>query len=132
MPHSKTGRKKLPKRILALPDLEHAKTAVLNSLTSANGQRTCDRLSDAALGPAQGDCSLPILGDRLATGTRQLMLEAHLRSSCLMSPLTIGELPLDCVSHTSRFERVDDGSFHPGQSLADDGCPSASRANLVA
>ena len=40
MPHSKTGRKKLPKRILALPDLEHAKTAVLNSLTSASGQRT--------------------------------------------------------------------------------------------
>ena len=31
-----------PKRVLALPDLEHAKTAVLNSLTSANGQRTYD------------------------------------------------------------------------------------------
>src|SRR5436190_17196667 len=40
MPHSKTHRKKSPKRILALPDLEHAKTAVLNSLTSASGQRT--------------------------------------------------------------------------------------------
>jgi integrase len=40
MPHSKTGRKKSPKRILALPDLEHAKTTVLNSLTSASGQRT--------------------------------------------------------------------------------------------
>jgi integrase len=40
MPHSKTGRKKSPKRILALPDLEHAKTAVLNSLASASGQRT--------------------------------------------------------------------------------------------
>jgi integrase len=40
MPHSKTGRKKSPKRILALPDLEHAKTAVLNSLTSTSGQRT--------------------------------------------------------------------------------------------
>src|SRR5436190_19680104 len=42
MPHSKTHRKKSPKRILALPDLEHAKTAVLNSLTSASGQRTYD------------------------------------------------------------------------------------------
>jgi integrase len=31
-----------PKRALALPDLEHAKTAVLNSLTSASGQRTYD------------------------------------------------------------------------------------------
>jgi hypothetical protein len=40
MPHSKTGRKKSPKRILALPVLEHAKTAVLNTLTSASGQRT--------------------------------------------------------------------------------------------
>jgi integrase len=40
MPHSKKHRKKSPRRILALPDLEHAKTAVLNSLTSASGQRT--------------------------------------------------------------------------------------------
>ena len=35
-------RKKTPKRVLALPDLEHAKTAVLNSLTSISGQRTYD------------------------------------------------------------------------------------------
>src|ERR1700704_1945451 len=39
MPKSKS-RKKSPKRVLALPDLEHAKTAVLNSLTSTSGQRT--------------------------------------------------------------------------------------------
>ena len=42
MPKSKSRRKKSPKRVLALPDLEHAKTAVLNSLTSASGQRTYD------------------------------------------------------------------------------------------
>jgi integrase len=42
MPKSKTRKKKTPKRVLALPDLEHAKTAVLNSLTSASGQRTYD------------------------------------------------------------------------------------------
>jgi len=42
MPRSKSRRKKSPKRVLALPDLEHAKTAVLNSLTSASGQRTYD------------------------------------------------------------------------------------------
>src|ERR1700681_1780470 len=42
MPHSKTHKKKSPKRVLALPDLEHAKMAVLNSLTSASGQRTYD------------------------------------------------------------------------------------------
>ena len=34
--------KKRPKRVLALPDLEQAKAAVLNSLTSARGQRTYD------------------------------------------------------------------------------------------
>jgi site-specific recombinase XerD len=39
MPKSKSRKKKSPKRVLALPDLEHAKTAVLNSLTSASGQR---------------------------------------------------------------------------------------------
>jgi len=40
MSKSKSRRKKPPKRVLALPDLEHAKTAVLNSLTSSSGQRT--------------------------------------------------------------------------------------------
>src|SRR5213593_3440134 len=42
MPKSKSRKKKAPKRVLALPDLEHAKTAVLNSLTSVSGQRTYD------------------------------------------------------------------------------------------
>jgi integrase len=42
MPKPNSRKKKSPKRVLALPDLEHAKTAVLNSLTSASGQRTYD------------------------------------------------------------------------------------------
>src|SRR6185369_10381852 len=42
MRKSKSRTKKLPKRVLALPDLEHAKTAVLNSLTSISGQRSYD------------------------------------------------------------------------------------------
>jgi integrase len=41
-PKPKSRRKKPPKRVLALPDLEHAKAAVLNSLTSVSGQRTYD------------------------------------------------------------------------------------------
>jgi hypothetical protein len=45
MPKSKSRRKKSPKRVLALPDLEHAKTAVLNSLTSISGQRTYEHAS---------------------------------------------------------------------------------------
>jgi integrase len=36
-------KKRPPKRVLALPDLEQSKIAVLNSLTSNSGQRTYDR-----------------------------------------------------------------------------------------
>ena len=36
----KTKRKKLPKTVLKLPDLEHSKSAVLNSLASASSQRS--------------------------------------------------------------------------------------------
>jgi hypothetical protein len=43
MPKPTSRKKKSPKRVLAFSDLEHAKTAVLNSLTSASGQRTYDR-----------------------------------------------------------------------------------------
>jgi hypothetical protein len=39
---SKSRKKRPPKRVLARPDLEHANTAVLNTLTSASGQRTYD------------------------------------------------------------------------------------------
>jgi hypothetical protein len=41
---SKTRKNKQPpKQVLALPDLEQSKAAVLNSLTSKSGQRTYDR-----------------------------------------------------------------------------------------
>src|SRR5216117_3652202 len=39
---SKSRKKRAPKRVLALPDLEQAKSAVLNTLTSKSGQRTYD------------------------------------------------------------------------------------------
>jgi len=39
-------KKRPPKRVLALPDLEQAKSAVLNSLTSLRGQRTYERAID--------------------------------------------------------------------------------------
>jgi hypothetical protein len=37
-------KKRPPKRVLALPDLEQSKAAVLNSLTSQSGQRPYDRV----------------------------------------------------------------------------------------
>jgi integrase len=39
---SKSRKKRMPKRVLALPDLEQAKSAVLDTLTSVSGQRTYD------------------------------------------------------------------------------------------
>ncbi len=39
---SKSRKKRIPKRVLALPDLEQAKSAVLNTLTFVSGQRTYD------------------------------------------------------------------------------------------
>ena len=50
MPKSKSRKKKSPKRVLALPDLEQAKTAVLNSLTSASGQRTYELANRVLVG----------------------------------------------------------------------------------
>ena len=42
MAKSKTKRKRTPKHVLKLPDLEQSKSAVLNSLTSRSSQRTYD------------------------------------------------------------------------------------------
>ena len=42
MAKSKTKRKRAPKSVLKLPDLEQSKSAVLNSLTSPSSQRTYD------------------------------------------------------------------------------------------
>jgi integrase len=42
MAKPKSRKRRAPKRVLALPDLEYAKTAVLNSLTSVSDQRTYD------------------------------------------------------------------------------------------
>jgi integrase len=53
MSKSKSRKKRPPKRVLALPDLEHAKTAVLNSLTSASGQRTLWEVVKAAAARAE-------------------------------------------------------------------------------
>ena len=39
---AKSRRKRTPKTVLKLPDLEHSKSAVLNSLTSASSKRSYD------------------------------------------------------------------------------------------
>jgi hypothetical protein len=70
---SKTRRKKRsPKRVLALPDLEQSKTAVLNSLTSKSGQRTYAR---AIKDFVEWYCSEP----RLAFNRTVVLRYRHLR-----------------------------------------------------
>jgi hypothetical protein len=39
---ARSRRKHTPKTVLKLPDLEHSKSAVLNSLTSASSKRSYD------------------------------------------------------------------------------------------
>ena len=39
---AKSRRKRVPKTVLKLPDLEQSKSAVLNSLTSASSKRSYD------------------------------------------------------------------------------------------
>jgi integrase len=75
MPRSRK-RKKAPKRVFALPDLEQAKSAVLNTLTSKSGQQTYDH---AITEFVQWYCSEPrlafnrtiVLGYRISLEQRQ-------------------------------------------------------------
>jgi hypothetical protein len=49
---TKSKRKRTPKAVLKLPDLEQSKSAVLNSLTSPSSQRSydCDWVCMLAIG----------------------------------------------------------------------------------
>ena len=104
MPQSKSRRKKSPKRVLALPDLEHAKTAVLNSLTSASGQRTYDHAIREFVG---WYCAEP----RLAFNrTVVLRYRIHLEQ-CHYAPATIN-LRLAAVRRVA-YEAADAGLLSP-------------------
>jgi integrase len=70
---SKSRKKRVPKRVLALPDLEHAKTAVLNSLTSARGQRTYEHAIREFVG---WYCAEPRLAFNRTVATISLRLAA--------------------------------------------------------
>ena len=103
MPHSKTRRKKSPKRILALPDLELAKTAVLNSLTSTSGQRTYEH---AIREFVEWYCSEP----RLAFNRTVVLRRIHLEQ-CHYAPATIN-LRLAAVRRIA-YEAADAGLLSP-------------------
>src|SRR4051812_28269377 len=104
MPKSKSRKKKTPKRVLALPDLEQTKTAVLNSLTSASGQRTYDH---AIREFAAWSCSEP----RLAFNrTVVLRYRIHLEQR-KYAPATIN-LRLAAVRRIA-YEAADAGLLSP-------------------
>lgn len=98
-------RTKTPKRVLALPDLEQAKSAVLASLTSASGQRTYDHAIREFVGWC---CSEP----RLAFNrTVVLRYRIHLEQQHY-APATIN-LRLAAVRRVA-YEVADAGLLSPG------------------
>jgi integrase len=100
----KPRKKKAPKRTLALPDLEHAKSAVVNSLSSASGQRTYTHAIDEFVG---WYCSEP----RLAFNrTVVLRYRIHLEQRAY-APATIN-LRLAAVRRIA-YEAADAGLLSP-------------------
>jgi len=97
-------KRRSPKRILALPDLEQSKSAVLNTLTSKSGQRTYDHAIDEFV---QWYCSEP----RLAFNrTVVLRYRIHLEQK-QYAPATIN-LRLAAVRRVA-CEAADSGLLSP-------------------
>src|SRR5438093_10561935 len=101
---SKRKKRKPPKRVLALPDLEQAKSAVLNSLTSESGQRTYDH---AITEFVDWYCSEPRLAfNRIVVLRYRIYLEQK-----QYAPTTIN-LRLDAARRVA-FEAADSGLLSP-------------------
>src|SRR5271169_3567494 len=98
-------RKRPPKQILALPDLEQSNAAVLNSLTSKSGQRSYDR---AITDFVEWYCSEPRLS---FNRTVVLRYRIFLEQKCY-APTTIN-LRLAAVRRLA-FEAADSGLLSPG------------------
>lgn len=97
-------KKRSPKRVLALPDLEQAKSAVLNSLTSKSGQRTYDHAIDDFV---QWYCSEPRLAFNRSVVLRYRI---HLEQK-QYAPATIN-LRLAAVRRVA-YEAADSGLLSP-------------------
>src|ERR1700722_6127225 len=78
---SKMKRKRAPKSVLKLPDLEQSKSAVLNSLTSPSSQRTYDHAIREFI---EWYCSEPRLAFNRTVVTRyRISLERHYASTTI-------------------------------------------------
>ena len=72
---AKSKRKRVPKTVLKLPDLEQSKSAVLNSLTSASSKRSYDHAIREFI---DWYCSEPRLAFNRTVVTRyRIALEQH-------------------------------------------------------
>jgi hypothetical protein len=97
-------KRRSPKRVLALPDLEQGKSAVLNSLASRSGQQTYDHAIDDFV---EWYCSEP----RLAFNrTAVLRYRIHLKQG-QYAPATIN-LRLAAVLRVA-YEAADSGLLSP-------------------
>lgn len=97
-------KKRSPKRVLALPDLEQSKASVLNTLTSESGQRTYDR---AITDFVNWYCSEPRLAfNRTVVLRYRIYLEQK-----QYAPTTIN-LRLAAVRRVA-FEAADSGMLSP-------------------
>ena len=104
MPKTKSRQRKPPKRVLALPDLEHAKAALLTSLTSVSGQRTYDH---AITEFVAWYCSEPRLAFNRTVVLRYRIHREHQR----YAPATIN-LRLAAVRRVA-YEAADAGLLSP-------------------
>jgi hypothetical protein len=109
LPMAKSKRKRVPKTVLKLPDLEQSKSAVLNSLTSASSKRSYDHAIREFI---DWYCSEPRLAFNRTVVTRyRITLEQH-----PYAPSTINlrlaairrstRLRVSCVSWVSPVSRV--------------------------
>jgi hypothetical protein len=74
----KSRKKRTPKRVLGLPDLEQAKSAVLNSLSSLSGQRTHDHATNDFV---EWYCSEPRLAFKKAGHIRTVPIPQWVKTS---------------------------------------------------
>jgi hypothetical protein len=81
---AKSKRKRTPKSLLKLPDLEQSRSAVLNSLTSSSSQRTYDHAIREFI---EWYCSEPRLAFNKTVVTRyRISLEQRHYASTTISP----------------------------------------------
>jgi site-specific recombinase XerD len=101
---AKSRRKRTPKTVLKLPDLEHSKSAVLNSLTSSSSKRSYDYAIREFI---DWYCSEPRLAFNRTVVTRyRIALEQH-----LYAPSTIN-LRLAAIRRLA-YEASDCGLLSP-------------------